>query len=276
MKPKISHEVPIELFKYHNLINDYPYLLAHLLSPKFDSYNKEYADFYKETVKQYDYSILDNGAFELGDSITSEILHEIGEEYKPTHIILPDKLHDTEETRRRCIEYVYKYSQCSSPKFMAVLQGNTLDELFKLFKFYSSFPEIDMIALPFDILPNNSQGFEECDPKLLRVEVLTQLLYHNDRQNSKKLHLLGCASPNEFSYYSSREFYNYFYSLDTSAPIIYGWNHIEFQERQNELVPPDFIKPKDKLAENLNIKLDEDQLITIASNIRRFRRSLNS
>ena len=58
--PLISHEVPIELFKYHGFINDYPYLLGHLLDSNSTSYNKEYADFYKDAISHFNYSILDN------------------------------------------------------------------------------------------------------------------------------------------------------------------------------------------------------------------------
>jgi len=66
--PLISHEIPKALFPQHHFVNDYPYLLCHLLHFGGPHFDPAYATFYKEIVKEYEYSILDNSAFELGDS----------------------------------------------------------------------------------------------------------------------------------------------------------------------------------------------------------------
>ena len=95
----VSHEIPKQLFPSHDFISDYPYVLAHLLMEDTKHYDKEYAEFYKNKLKEEEYSILDNSCYELGDSIDYKILYELGEQYKPSHLILPDCLHEMQITK---------------------------------------------------------------------------------------------------------------------------------------------------------------------------------
>lgn len=264
----ISHEIPKQLFQNHFLLNDYPYLLAHLLHPSFkEHYDEEYAKFYKETVKHFEVSYLDNSTFELGDSIDLDILYELGEEYKPSHLILPDALNNMELTKERALNYIEKYGDKSTPKFIGVVQGRTLEEFFEMYEFFNQLKEVDVIAIPFDFLPKDGfeGGLEEW--KLQRVGLVNKLLDEYNYELPKKLHLLGCATPNEFGYYRSlaKKFIN---SVDTSAPIVYGWNGVKFTDRG---IPTGTEKPKDKLAENLDINLSKEQLQVIGHNVRSFR-----
>lgn len=275
MATLISHEIPKRLFPLHHFINDYPYLLCHLLDPSGKYYDPEYAAFYKKVVGEYSYSILDNSAFELGDSYDTEKLFEIGEEYKPTHLILPDALHNKELTKNRAIEYIKKYGEKSTPKFIGVVQGDSIEEFVDLYNFYLSIPQVDVIALPFDLYKEeeylkNSTG-KSVDYKLHRVAALRRLIFEIGINNIKKpFHLLGCATPNEFTMYP-HNFREVIKSVDTSAPIIYGWNKISFDENG---VITGFSKPKDKLAENLDIILSDEQIKVIGHNVRQFRTNL--
>jgi hypothetical protein len=278
MKTLISHEIPKQLFPQHHFINDYPYLLAHLLMEGTSHYDKEYADFYLKVVKEYSYSILDNSAFELGDSIDCDILYEIGEKYKPSHIIIPDALQDADKTIERAISYINKYGKTSTPKLIGVVQGKTVEELKRIFTFYNSLSYIDIIAVPFDLLSYNDwareMGFPPAENKeavyewkTQRPHLLREIL--SEVKLTKKIHLLGCATPNEFSLYSSQQAKNYIHSIDTSAPIVYGWSHIPFAN--GKCVEKDQVKPSAKLADNLDIKLNEEQVRLIAQNIRVFK-----
>lgn len=289
MSTLVSHEIPKALFPHHDFFNDYPYTLAHLLSPKFETYDKEYADFYKKALNRYSYSILDNSAFELGDAINADILYEIGEEFKPSHIIIPDALHNRKLTQKRAMEYIVKYGDKSTPKLIGVLQGETKEELIELYQFYCSIPQIDIIAVPFDLytpenwwetVQNDMYDIEDIDEniqikdlheyKIHRVSFVTQLVGNYYGKLPKKLHLLGCATPNEFIEYEPYELNN-IHSIDTSAPIIYGWNNIKFDDKGVDL---NVQKPKEKLADNLDIKLNSKQLDTITHNIRQFKHNL--
>lgn len=273
MSTLISHEIPKQLFPQHHLINDYPYLLCHLLDETGPHYDKEYAAFYKKVVKEYDYSILDNSAFELGDAYDSQKLYEIGEKYKPSHLILPDALHDKDLTQERAIDYISKFGKVSHPQFIGVIQGKSFAEFVELYNFYASLKQVDVIAIPFDLY--TEEQFKTLQPgsdamayKTHRVDVVASL--SRAVVLKKPLHLLGCATPSEFTMYNStaRKFIK---SVDTSAPIVYGWSKIAFEANG---VEPFEEKPKDKLAENLDIKLTEGQLTIIGHNVRQFRTNL--
>lgn len=279
MNVLVSHEIPKCLFDKHDFFNDFPYVLAHLLSPNFKTYDKEYADFYKQILKKYSYSILDNSAFELGDAIDASILYEIGEEFQPSHIIIPDALHDKNLTQKRAMEYIVKYANISSPKFIGVLQGKTEEELKELYKFYCTIPEIDIIAVPFNLYTFEQwkkEYHEESDDvdieyeyKIHRADFVTSLIEDYYGRLPKKLHLLGCYTPYEFCNYAPYELNN-IHSIDTSAPIIYGWNNIRLQNKIDKKI----IKPKEKLADNLNIQLSQEQLDNISHNIKQFKHNL--
>jgi len=264
-KQLISHEIPKQLFPIHDFINDYEYVLAHLLLKETHHYDELYADYYKNKLANSSYNILDNSLYELGDSIDYKCLYELGEEYKPTHIILPDCLNNTITTKNRAVQYIKEFGSKSTPKFIGVVHGNTYDEIRDILYFYETNPLIDIIAIPFDIMSNTIPY--GANKKLWRVNVFRELIYPTLKglKSTKKIHLLGCHTPLEFKYYTPNE-KEYIYSIDTSAPIIYGWNNISFDD-----ITLDTPKPKDKLAENLDIVLEQDNLNCIAKNVKIFK-----
>lgn len=271
MSTLISHEIPKQLFPSHHLINDYPYLLCHLLDESGTHYDKEYATFYKKVVGEYDYSILDNSAFELGDAYDSQKLYEIGEKYKPSHLILPDALHNKDLTQERAIDYISKFGKTSTPKFIGVIQGQSFAEFVELYNFYASLKQVDIIAVPFDLYTEEQYKTkypQATDYKTHRADIVSALLATT--RGKKPLHLLGCATPTEFTMYN-QQIRPMIKSVDTSAPIVYGWSKIGFTA---EGVDPFEEKPKDKLAENLDIKLTDGQLQVISHNVRQFRTNL--
>lgn len=273
METQISHEIPKQLFKQHKFISEYPYLLCHLLDVNGKHYDKEYAEFYKNYINGCSYSILDNAAFELGDSYDSNILYQIGQEYKPTHLVLPDALHNADLTKERARDYINKFGPISIPKFIGVVQGKSYEEFVDMYKFYFSLPQVEIIALPFDLFTEeqyNQLAYPFGDYKTHRVEIAQRFINDGIVSKEKPLHLLGCATPREFTMYNS-ETRKYIKSVDTSAPIIYGWNKIKFDETG---VSDSVSKPKDKLAENLDIKLDKEQLQIIGHNVKQFKTNL--
>jgi hypothetical protein len=257
---KISHEIPKQLFPFHDLISDYPYVLGHLLNN-----DRGYTEFYKEKLKTAPYSILDNSAFELGQSIPGEELYELGEEFRPTHLVLPDKVNDYKQTMSNAVEYLGKY-RSDNVKYIGVCQGDTFDQIADCIDFYVD-KDVDIIALPFDLVPDS-------DYVTVRFRFLNWW-YANRYKffgGSYKFHLLGCQNPVEFQLYKYNQsnIQRYIYSLDTSSPIVNGWSG-------NELGPHGLTspKPKDKLADNLDIKLSEKQLNLIFQNVKTFRDYVN-
>jgi hypothetical protein len=253
---QISHEIPKQLFSRHDEISDYPYVLGHLLNQ-----DTEYADFYKEKLQTAAYSILDNSAFELGQSIPMEELYELGEEYKPSHLVLPDKVNDYDQTMDNAIKYLDNY-RSDKLKYIGVCQGETFERIADCMDFYMS-KDVDIIALPFDLVPDS-------DYVTVRFRFLNWWYANRFRFTGAipKLHLLGCQNPVEFLLYKYNQTHitKFIHSLDTSSPVVNGW--VGNKLGPNGLTLP---KPKAKLADNLDIELSEEQLDLIFENVKTFR-----
>lgn len=251
-----SHEIPKQLFSRHDEINDYPYALAHLLSEELKTYDKEYAEFYQKQLLHSKFSILDNGAYELGSSINTELLHKLGEDYKPTHVVLPDVYGDKDKTIELVEQYLKKYWGKSTPKFFAVLQGQTLQDYKDCFLTYLENGYIDIIGINYRTIENKT-----------RLELLQTLLDNFEAEEISyiKIHLLGCSDPGEFLHYS-KELKQRIHSVDTSSPIINGWLNRKFTKRGFKKE-----KSKHKLAEHLDMRLDPKQLECVNHNIKMFK-----
>ncbi len=250
---KISHEIPKQLFPFHNSISDYPYFLSHIE-------NQEYVDFYKRKFKESQFSICDNGCFELGKSIDSDILYKRVLEMKPSHLILPDTLHDMQKTVNDCSMFVNRFHrslQSSNISYIGVLQGNTFEELHTCLEKYIKL-NVSYIAIPFDCI-NNSDWHN------IRYIFFKWLLSTYPGYERLNFHFLGIQNPSELLLYSS-ELKNRITSIDTSSPIINGWLGNEYGEfgLKGE-------KPKLKLAEHLDEKLNDNQIELIIKNTKKFR-----
>jgi hypothetical protein len=258
--PLISHEIPKQLFPIHDIINDYPYVLGHLLN-----LDKEYAAFYKKKLETAPFSILDNSAFELGESIGFEELYNLSKEYKPTHLVLPDVVNDYERTKSNAIEYLKEYRDDDDTlKYIGVCQGDSFEDIADCIDLYT-IQKVDIIALPFDLI-------KDSEWVTVRFRFLKWWIkkYYNTSPgfyDNIKFHLLGCQNPIEFALFKDNPIMEkLIFSLDTSSPIINGWVGNKFLE--DGLVGE---KPKAKLADNLDIKLNDEQLELISFNIRKFK-----
>lgn len=250
---KISHEIPKTLFEVHDLINDYPYVLAHLLMKGTEYYDKDYDEFYVNKLKEAEYSILDNSCYELGYPIDSFVLHSIGEKYKPSHIVIPDVYQDMKGTIESTFNYINQYKSKSTPKFLAVIQGTNINEYKQCFDVFYNEPSIDIIGINFKTLSDGCDRF-----------VFLNFI-HSCNKKGKKIHLLGCSDVDEFMKYSN-DLKTMIHSVDTSAPITHGWTMNSFNNTKNQ-----FEKPSGKIADNLDIVLNENQLKTIYHNVKTFR-----
>lgn len=253
---KISHEIPKQLFPNHDLISDYPYVLGHLLHN-----DVEYTEFYRQKLTTAPYSILDNSAFELGESIPGWALYDLGEEFRPTHLVLPDRVNDYKQTMENAVEYLDKY-RSDNVKYIGVCQGDTFEDIADCIDFYEE-KNVDIIALPFDLVPDS-------DYVTVRFRFLNWWYSNRFRLTGKfpKFHLLGCQNPVEFLLYKYNQNHikKFIYSLDTSSPIVNGWSGNRLGP--NGLTAP---KPKDKLADNLDVILTDEQISLIYENIKTFR-----
>ncbi len=249
---KISHEIPKQLFPYHDLISDYPYVLGHLMNQ-----DKEYHEFYKEKVKNSSYSILDNSAFELGKSIDHKELFDLADYLKPKVLVLPDTLHDQQATLDASIEFYRNYKlqlNVMGINCMGVVQGNSFSELEECITQYVNLG-IPYIAIPYHCI-------KDADLHNVRAIFFKAIV---GRINQCFIHFLGIENPSELLLYT-REEKSKISSIDTSSPILCGIENIKYTEygfKEN--------KPKVKLADSLDIILKDRQIEMICKNVELFK-----
>jgi len=254
----ISHEIPKQLFPIHDLINDYPYVLAHLIGQ-----DQEYTDFYIRKCKNATFSILDNSAFELGKSVDFEILIEAAERVKPTHVVVPDWVNDCDKTIEflkaflSILENRYGSLHRIPFKLIAVIQGTNMGELYKSLNEITYWkrqcPAIEIVAMPYDTIP----GTDYHNIRYIVFQHMKNVL----KDNHLQVHLLGLQNYSEYVLYT-KEDKELIYSVDSSAPIVYGWNDINFSWGGT-----DKPKPKEKLADNLDRTITPDQMRSISHNV---------
>lgn len=257
----ISHEVPKTLFKDSRLFNHFPYVLGHLIKQ-----DAEYKEFYKDELKAAVFSILDNSAFELGKSIPFEELISVARDLKPSHIVLPDTVHNKEKTIKDSVEFYNQYwvdldNLQITP--IGVVQGNSFVELYECISNYIQ-AGIFFIAIPFDCIQNTDYG-------TIRFQFFRWLIEELGHSGMRglKFHFLGLQNPQELLLYSDLE-KEYIHSIDSSSPILHGVTGTWFDQwGTNES------KPKMKLADNLDIVVGPECLKAINNNINYFKKYCN-
>jgi len=258
---RISHEIPKALFEKSRAFNSYPYVLGHLI--KLDS---DYKEFYKQELQKSDFSILDNSAFELGKSIPFDELMSVARELRPTHLVLPDTVHDKETTLKNSVDF-YKQYKVELKQLgitpIGVVQGDSFDELYECIEEYID-AGIYYIAIPFDCIKDTDYS----TIRRLFFRVLRQTLGIKN-MSMLDFHFLGLQNPQEMLLYSNLE-KELITSIDSSSPILHGVMGNRFNEWGTNQP-----KPKLKLADNLDIEISDDTWNKISNNINHFKKFCN-
>ena len=214
-KIKVSHELPPVLLHLSEHINDYEYCLPHLLDE-----NEDYKNHFLEAKRKGRYIIMDNSLHELGHTYNDERLIYWIEELKPNEFVVPDVWENFEESCKNALTWSLVELAEEVTK-VAVVQAKTLHEAFECYKEYKKMG-YKKIAFSYgasyynDICthPNPDVG-----KALGRVYSISTLHKAKAIEDKDRIHLLGCALPQEFIYYSDMPFIE---SLDTSNPIMAG------------------------------------------------------
>lgn len=258
---KISHEVPIDLFNKSTGFNDYPYVLGHLIKQ-----NSEYREFYKYQLKKTGFSILDNSAFELGKSIPFEELISVARNLRPTHLVLPDTVHNKSKTLNDSENFLIEFGtelKLLGITPMGVVQGDSFQELTDCITFYLKLG-VSYIAIPFDCI-------KDTDYSIIRFLFFKKLKESIGVSLMKKLkfHFLGIENPQEMLLYSKEE-KELITSIDSSSPILHGVCGNRFTQWGTNSP-----KPKIKLADNLELEFSKESLELVKNNINYFRKYCN-
>ena len=221
---KVSHEVPIPYLEKSRDFNDYDYCLPHLLDQ-----SKEYRDFFYESKKRGRYIIMDNSLHELGKAYDSKRLRYWVNELEPNEFIVPDVWEDKTQT----LVSAKFWSQIILPEDVekvAVVQAKSYSEARECYRILHNFHYYKKIAFSYGASYYNDL-FPHPNPlvgKMMgRVLVISKLYQEGIISDSDQIHLLGCALPQEFSYYQG---FNFIKSIDTSNPVIHGLAGITYKD----------------------------------------------
>lgn len=246
----VSHEVPLELLTKSREFNDYDYALVHLM------YNPQYRKFYEDSLRSGRTVYLDNSCFELGESYNPEKFMECVEQLGSInpdnfYYVLPDSIDNVDETIALAEQYTSKF------KKIGVLQGRTVSELRKCYDYMKD--RVDIIALPYRAKPFRYPD-GSCS-ETLRFKFIQRL------QTDKKIHLLGCYLAKLLGIYQHAGVN--IHSVDTSFPIVKGIECISMDELAS------ITKPKQKMADLMDIKLTDKQIDYILYNVKSFKDTVN-
>lgn len=220
---KIAHESPIHLFGKVQQVTDYDYFLVHLLEEV-----PAYVRCYERSKILNRETILDNSIFELGVAFDMNKFAENVIKFQPTWYIVPDVLEDAQGTVDNMREWNDKFSGKVPGKKIGVVQGRSYSELTDCYDYMVNFAKVDMVAISFDYSyyeysaphPNKYVSW-----MLGRIQLISRMVRDNVIVPEIPMHLLGCALPQEFSFYKE---YDWIYSLDTSNPVVHGLKKIEY------------------------------------------------
>lgn len=108
-------------------VDKFPTVIEFILLHKLID-NEYYRNYYLNNKDNGKYKILDNSAFELGESLDMDLLMEWAEKINANEIVIPDSYGDKEKTLKLMYEFLDKYPNCKF-NLMAVPQGKNLKEL---------------------------------------------------------------------------------------------------------------------------------------------------
>ena len=192
--------------------SNYHLVLAHIYRE-----SAEYRKFYKAMVDRGDTVILDNAAYELGESISDELLYMFAVELRPTHMILPDVRFNREATVKRGKEaYGYFKSKGYSWKLLAVPQGNCGSEILRCYNEFVDLSWVDGFGL-YEEIGEVAMG-------VARHEYLRGFEAHKHFDSNRFYHLLGMEEAVEEVQELAK--FPWVNGVDSCKPIVYGMNDI--------------------------------------------------
>ena len=258
---KISHETPLFLLEDSKYFNDYDYALVHLLDE-----DPEYAAYFINAKEKGRYIILDNSLHELGESYGDEGLLKWVNKLRPQEFIIPDVWQD----RNASVVNARKWAQIKLPKEVekvAVVQATTIHEAATCYQTYKDLG-YKKIAFSYgasyynDVVPHPNPDIGKA---LGRLSVISSLYKTKVISQSDRIHLLGCASPFEFSLYKGFECIE---SIDTSNPIMMA---LEGKKYNNAL---NVDKPKANMNNYFYTNKNEIDLSLVLYNVSKFKEFL--
>lgn len=227
-KIKVSFETPIPMLEESRQYNDFDYALVHLFR------HPEYLRYYERALESGRTVYLDNSAFELGESFDPiefffwvQYLEKFTQNPSQLVVVVPDKMHDQKASVQMARIFLQTANLASSKvRLMFVVQGNSFAERLQCLLKYSTFiPEGSLVALNMTPTVYGAETVEGADKENKRIEMLDKILQLQDDGliPKFKVHLLGCHDPFYFDYLRQSRYESLVESLDTSCPVVSGF-----------------------------------------------------
>ena len=265
---KVSHELPNNMLHMSKDINDYEYCLPHLLDNDND-WEDIYTDHFFKAKKDGRYIIMDNSLHELGKAYAEDRLIHWINTLEPNEFIVPDVWENQIATITNAAYWTHK-SLPSFVKKVAVVQAKTFDEAISC---YVNLRGLGYKKIAFSY---GAQYYNDLFPhpnkfvgKMMgRIATIHRMWDMGIIENTDKIHLLGCALPQEFAYYNKLMDLEIIESLDTSNPIIHGLKGIKYKHYG--------LKEKDptKIDQLEEVELTSNVLYDINHNLIKFKQFL--
>jgi len=255
---KVSHELPINMLDKSFEINDYEYCLPHLLDQ-----NETYRKHFENAKESGSYIIMDNSLHELGEAYdTKRLLHWINH-LEPNEFIVPDVWQDKTATLVNAKQWMSIGLLPENTTKVAVVQAKNYHEAVECYNILKT-QGYEKIAFSYGAdwycdefpHPNPLVG------KMMgRIMMISRMYKNGLISKSDRVHLLGCALPQEFGYYADFPFIE---SIDTSNPIIHGLQGVKYNSLG--LLNKESIK-----IDKIDKEIDTDILYDINHNLIQFK-----
>jgi hypothetical protein len=210
---KVCFITPTKMLYKVALKSDTHLVLAH----KYVT-DREYARFYDMRSDFGDYVMLDNSAYELGTSVSVDILKKVSKTLKPSAIFLPDKRFDCKTTLELVEDSIDKFGNIGS-EFFAVPQGSNLEEVLHCYDKLSE-------------LPIGGFGLYEEIGEVTKLGRRWDFLHYLEKTErvleGKKYHMLGMEE--DVQNISKLGEFKWATSIDSVKPIAYGLYGIKFHK----------------------------------------------
>ena len=259
---KVSHELPNNMLHMSKDINDYEYCLPHLLD-----WGEDYKNHFLQAKKDGRYIIMDNSLHELGEAYAKDRLIHWIRVLGPDEFIVPDVWENQIATIANAEKWIRIPVMTTK---VAVVQAKSFEEAVAC---YVSLKYIGYQKVAFSY---GAQYYNDLFPhpnkfvgKMMgRIMVIHKMWEMGIIEKTDKIHLLGCALPQEFAYYKKLMGLGVIESLDTSNPIIHGLKGIKYEHYG--------LKEKDstKIDQLEEIEITSDVLYNINHNLIKFKQFL--
>lgn len=217
---KLAHIAPTRLAASAEKRSQINLVLAHLVG------DNHYTEIYRKSRKT---TIMDNGAFELGESMDPESLIERAKLVNADYIVLPDYPNqDWRKTIEAAKIYIPKFKEAGFKTFFVPQSKHgDFDGYVTSWEWALNNKEIDLIGCSIIGAPNS---LPTQDRLITRYVLLRLLKEEFDREKLvKRIHMLGMLDTvNEIAL--TRPFHFMINSWDTSAAVWAGINDLDIRK----------------------------------------------